>query len=192
MIHVIGSWYMAKNGGFKPCTKAFIKFFKEHGLKPKKAFFLGDRLVDMTIADKLSKELGFKSIKCLILRGKNSSLGEKHCDYLIHSLSEALELINKLKPDILVTDFDNTLVSGFWDRWSDDIEHVEFWENHSCNIFVRIIYGLVSQLDYVLFNRKLFNDTKQFLESIKIPILIHSLSPETVIKKTLKGMGVKL
>lgn len=191
MIHVIGSWYMAKNGGFKPCPKAFIKFLKEHNLNPKKVFFLGDRLVDMTVADRISREMNFKAIKCLILRGKNHSLGEARADYIVKSLDKALSLIKRLKPNLLLTDFDNTLVRSFWDKWSDDVEHVEFWEKHSCNILVRLIYGLVSQLDYLFFNRKPFSDTKKFLESVNIPVIIHSLSPESVIKKTLKEMKIE-
>ncbi len=189
-VHIIGSWYMAFNGGFKPCTDAFVKYFKTHKLNPKRVFFLGDRLVDMELADSLAKKLGFKYKKCLILRDGDKGIGVDNCDYYVHNLKDAYKRLKKFNPDLVFSDFDNTLVHSFYDQFSDDVERVRFWERYCKNLIIRIIYGLISQFDYFFMKRELFetedDNTEAFLKVIEVPIVIHSMSSELIIKKTLK------
>jgi hypothetical protein len=88
------------------------------------------------------------------------------------------------------SDFDNTLVHSFYDQLSDDVEKVRFWEKYCENWVLRFIYGIISQFDYLLFRRGLYNskddNTEGFLRIIDVPIIIHSMSPEIVIKRTLR------
>lgn len=189
-VHIIGSSYMAFNGGFKPGINAFIKYLKEHKIKSKRVFFLGDRLVDMELADALANKLKFKYKKCLILRKGDHGIGVNHCHYRVSNLRQAFKHLKRFKPDLILCDFDNTLVHSFYDKLSDDVEKVRFWERYCENWLIRFIYGFISQLDYFFIRRKLFDtekdNTEGFLRVIETPLIIHSMSPETVIKKALK------
>ncbi|MFA5405943.1 MAG: hypothetical protein WC307_01130 [Candidatus Nanoarchaeia archaeon] len=189
-IHVVGSFYMGLHGGFKPEPRAFIHYLKANGLKPKKIFFLGNRLVDMELADKLSKRLDCKSFKCLLLRGNLTSLGQKKADAIAKNLWTARQLIDKFKPDLVMSDFDNTLVSSGYSSVESIVESTRFWERHSRNRLLRALYSLGSQLSIPFIRRRPYNNrydnTESFIKTLKTPLLIHSMSPELVIAKTIK------
>lgn len=189
-IHVIGSWYMSFNGGFKPRPKAFIKYFDEHGLKPKRLFFLGNKMVDLKLATALKNKLGCEVFKCLILRSGDISIGNRYADLVVNNLRKVLESINDFKPDLVMSDFDNTLVHSGHTMIESFIERLRFWEFYDKFRLLRYLYGIGSQLSIPLLNPKPYtgrhDDTRLFIKSLKQSLIIHTMSPELIVKQTLK------
>ncbi len=193
-IHIIGSLYMSVHGGFKPRPYAIVHYIKKHKLPHKKLFFLGNRLVDMELADNIKSILDSKIFKCLILR-KSNSLGVRSCDVITKNLKEVLSEINKFKPDLVLSDFDNTLVRSSYSEVESIVEKLKFWERYGGNKFLRFIYGLFSQFSIPFIKRYPYdspNDsTKLFLKKLKCPIIIHTMSPELAVEFFLENLFSK-
>ncbi len=186
-IRIIGLTSMIFSGGCKPEPNAFIKFFNKNNLTPKKIFFLGNRLVDMELADRIKKELGIKVLKCLIRRDKIRS---DYADIIVNDLLSALLLIKKFNPDIVMSDFDNTLVYTGYDYYEKKVEHIRFWEKHSRNKLLLITYWFFSNIINPFIKRrpyKLRNDnTELFIKKLDKPLIIHSMTPDWIIKLIIK------
>jgi len=183
-VHVIGSFYMAIHGGFKPRPDAVIHFIKAHGFKHDKLFFLGNRLVDVELARAVKKKLKCETFTCLIIR--SSKLSRIKCDAVVNNLRSALKLINEFKPDLVLSDFDNTLVFSGYSEVELLIEKLRFWEKHGGSFIVRLIYGLLSQLSVPFIKRKPFtskdDSTEGFIRALRKPLIIHTMSPEPAVK----------
>jgi hypothetical protein len=191
-IHVIGSFYMGLHGGFKPEPSAFIYYLKENNLKPKRVLFLGNRLVDMELADRVTKRLGCKSRKCLLVRQGLASSGVKRADVVVKNLWEARREIELFKPDLVMSDFDNTLVYSGYSSVESVIEATRFWERHGSSRLLRALYAIGSQFSIPFIRRRpyegKYDSTTSFIRTLKTPLLIHSMSPGIVIVNTVKAI----
>jgi FMN phosphatase YigB (HAD superfamily) len=191
-IHMIGSWYMSTHGGFKPSPKAFIAYFKEKGLKPKRIFFLGNRLVDMKLASALKKRLDCKVFKCLLVRNGGSIAG-RYDDVMVYNLRQVSEHLKKFRPDLVMSDFDNTLVHSGYHFFEQAVERTRFWEKHGKNKFLRMLYGVLSHaaVPFLMMIKRApyesqHDSTESFLKKLKVPLLIHTMSPEILVRLALK------
>lgn len=189
-IHVVGSLYMSLFGGYKPVPDAFINYFKRHNFKAKRLFVLGNRLVDMKLATALHERLKCKVMKCLMQRSGEVSIAKGYADAVVHNLREAREEITKFKPDIVLSDFDNTLAYSGYDVYEAEIEKLRFWERYARSRLARLIYGIGSQLSYPFLRRTPYggtdDNTEAFIRTLKCPLLIHTMSPEIVVWRFLK------
>jgi|GEM_PF-3403371 len=189
-VHVIGSWYMSFHGGYKPQPQAFINYFKSHEMKPKRLFFLGNKANDMKLATKLKRKLKCKVFKCLILREGDHSLGKRHADQVVKNLWEVKQKIDKFKPDLVMSDFDNTLVKAGAEDLEATVERVHFWEFFNNYLILRYLYGFFSQLSIPFLRKKpytaKYDHTESFLRTLKQTLVIHSMSPEGTIKLALR------
>ncbi len=182
---------MALNGGFKPRPNAFIKYFKNHNLNPKRIFFIGNRLVDMELATAIKKEIKCQVFKCLINRSEKT-IALKHADKIIRNLKQASDEINKFKPDIILSDFDNTLFYTGHDSYERIAEKTMFWEKHGKNKPLIITYSIISLIINAFIKRKPYNskydNTLLFIKTLKQPLIIHSMSSELIINKTINKL----
>jgi len=191
-IHVIGSIYMSIHGGYKPRPDAFISYFKEKGLKPERIFFIGNRLIDMKLANAIKNELKCKIFKCLIIRD-SKSLASRYDDKTVHNLSQVRDEIDKFQPDLVMSDFDNTLVYTGYNAVEQAIEKTRFWEKYGGNKVLRALYLVFSQLGILIKKRPYqskYDDTVAFLKTLKAPLLIHTVGSEILVKRLLKGLRV--
>jgi len=193
-IHIIGAWYMSVHGGYKPRPDAFINYFKKHGMEPKRIFFLGNRLVDMKLASAVKRRLGCKIFKCLIIRDGIDSIGARYAHKIVKNLWEARSAIKKFKPDLVLSDFDNTLVHSGYAGVESAVEKLRFWEAYSRSRIARVLYGFFSQFSIPFLRKKpyisKYDNTEGFIRTMKPTLLIHTMSPETVVKLTLKKIIV--
>lgn len=191
-VHVIGSYYMAFHGGFKPLPDAFIHYFRIKGVSPRKIFFIGNRLVDMKLANALESKLKCKVFKCLIIRNGLRSIAKKRADAVVSNLLGVSEYIAKFKPDLVMSDFDNTLVFTGHDLVEYAVEKLRFWEHYGSNRLIRLVYAVGSFFASPFIRRKPFvalNDhTEAFIRTLKCPLLIHSMSPESAIWRVIDGL----
>lgn len=184
-VHVIGSYYMAFHGGFKPIPDSFIHYFIMKGIKPKRIFFIGNRLVDMKLANSLQSRLKCKVFKCLIIRKNIKSIAKKRADAVVTNLIGVAEQIKKFKPDLVMSDFDNTLVFTGHDLVEYAVEKTRFWERYGSNRLIRLVYVVGSFFASPFIRRKPFiavdDSSEGFIRTLKVPLLIHSMSPESAI-----------
>ncbi len=185
---------MSVHGGFKPRPYAIIHYIKKHKLPYKRLFFLGNRLVDMELADNIKNILNSKIFKCLILR-KSNSLGIKNCDKITKNLREVLLEINRFRPDLVLSDFDNTLVRSGYSEVESIVEKLKFWERYGGNKFLRFIYGIFSQFSIPFIKRYPYNSlndsTELFFKKLKYPLIIHTMSPELAVEFFLENLFSK-
>lgn len=187
-IHVIGSWYMSFHGGYKPRPKPFTSYFKKHDLSPERIFFLGNRLIDMKLASRLKRKLKCEVFKCLIVRDGKKSLASRYDDKMVTNLWQAREEIKKFKPDLVMSDFDNTLVHAGYSSVERVVEKTRFWEKYGNNLLLRGFYAFFSQLAVLLkkepYESK-YDNTAAFIKTLKTPLVIHTMSPEVQVKRLL-------
>ena len=190
-IHIIGLFYMDRHGGYKPNPEAFVYYIRRHKLKARRLFFFGNRLIDMELADAVKGVLHCEVFKCLIIRGEGSN---KSADLVVHNLKEAAAAINKYRPDIVFSDFDNTLAFTGYEFVEEAAETMRFWERHGKNKLLRMINNILSLMVSPFINRRPFtgknDDTALFLKTLKYPLIIHSMSPEPAIKSFLRRIFI--
>jgi len=191
-VHVIGSYYMAFHGGFKPLPDAFIHYFSMKGFKPKRIFFIGNRLVDMKLASALESKLKCKVFKCLIVRNDIRSIAKKRSDAVVSNLLGVSDFIRQFKPDLVMSDFDNTLVFTGHDLVEYAVEKLRFWEHYGSNRLIRLVYAVGSFFTSPFIRRKSFvavdDNTEGFIRTLKMPLLIHSMSPESAIWRVMDSL----
>lgn len=187
-VHVIGSWYMSHHGGFKPKPDAFISYFQEHDFKPKRVFFMGNRMVDLKLATKIKQKLKCKVFKCLILRDGDDSVSKSYADIIVKNLWQVRNEIRKFKPDLVMSDFDNTLVHAGYNKVEGIVERTRFWERFQNPILNRL-HSYLGLLTIPFLRKKpyiaKYDNTEGFLRTLKPTLLIHTMSPELVVKSTL-------
>lgn len=188
-IYVVGSFYMSVFGGYKPVPDAFVHYLRTHKLSPKRVLVLGNRLVDMKLGTALRDELNVIVRKVLIQRGSEKSIAKSYADVIVHDLSSVRHEVESFKPDIVLSDFDNTLFFSGFNFYEAGFEKLRFWEKHAKNKLLRLLYGIGSQFSYPFLKRTPFSsktdNTELFIKTLKCPLLIHTMSPEITVTKYL-------